>query len=184
MMSAHSPSTIRTAIYPVLEMKVESKNGEERFLALNESTVKCLEGTLVIQADINHEPFETFRGDGLCISTPSGSTAYNKSLGGAVLHPSLESIQLAEIASINNRVYRTLGSSLVLPKHHQLSLYPRGRKDQCILFTLDHLNFQRDEVTAIHYSVAQEKVRFARFRNFPFWNRVREAFIDMEKPGE
>lgn len=181
MMAAHSPATIRTAIYPVLEMQVESKKGRERFLALNESTVKCLEGTLVIQADINQEPFETFRGDGLCISTPSGSTAYNKSLGGAVLHPSLESIQLAEIASINNRVYRTLGSSLVLPKHHQLSLYPKGRKEKCILFSLDHLNFQREEVSAIHYSVAQEKVRFARFRSFPFWNRVREAFIDFEQ---
>jgi NAD+ kinase len=181
LMAAPTPSAMKTVEYPLLEMKVESKKGQERFLALNESTVKCLEGTLVIQVDINGKPFEMFRGDGLCISTPSGSTGYNKSLNGSILHPSLETIQLAEIASINNRVYRTLGSSLVLPKHHQLSFYPRGRKDQCILFTLDHLNFKREEVLAIHYSVAPEKVRFARFRTFPFWNRVRDAFIDFEK---
>ena len=51
-------------------------------------------------------------------STPSGSTAYNKALGGAIIHPSIEAIQIAEMASINNRVFRTVGSPLVLPKHH------------------------------------------------------------------
>ena len=48
--------------------------------------------------------FERFRGDGLCVSTPTGSTAYNKSLGGAVVHPTLDVLQLTEVSSINNRV--------------------------------------------------------------------------------
>lgn len=82
LMAAQTPSTMKNVIYPVVEMTVVTSAGSERFLALNESTVKCLEGTLVIQVDINDEPFEMFRGDGLCISTPTGSTAYNKSLGG------------------------------------------------------------------------------------------------------
>ncbi len=51
------------------------------------------------------ELFERFRGDGLAISTPTGSTAYNKSVGGAVVHPSINAMQLAEIASLNNRVF-------------------------------------------------------------------------------
>ena len=50
---------------------------------------------------------DSFRGDGITVSTPTGSTAYNKSLGGAVLHPTIEALQIAEIASLNNRVYRT-----------------------------------------------------------------------------
>ncbi|MPU17321.1 NAD(+) kinase, partial [Acinetobacter baumannii] len=76
---------------------------------------KSAEGTLVTEVEIRGEYFETFRGDGLCISTPSGSTAYNKALGGAIIHPSIEAIQIAEMASINNRVFRTVGSPLVLP---------------------------------------------------------------------
>ena len=69
--------------------------------------------TLVVDVNIRGKHFERF-GDGLCISTPSGSTAYNKALGGALIHPSLEAMQIAE-TSINNRVFRTVGSPLVLP---------------------------------------------------------------------
>ena len=83
-------------------------------LALNESTVKGVEGTLVMDVDIRGQHFECFRGDGLCVLTPSGSTAYNKALGGAIIHPTISAIQLTEMASINNRVFRTVGP-LILP---------------------------------------------------------------------
>ena len=116
-----------------------------------------------------------FRGDGICLSTPSGSTAYNKSIGGAVIHPSFEAIQIAGIASLNNRIYRSLGSPLVLPQHHHSDIMPIGEKR--LILQLDHLRFVRSDVKSIRCMVAQQKVNFNRFRPFPFWNRVREAFI-------
>ena len=51
--------------------------------------VKSPDVTLVMDVELNGDHFERFRGDGLCMSTPSGSTAYNKALGGAIIHPSL-----------------------------------------------------------------------------------------------
>lgn len=163
--------------YPLLEVVVrhhgESKS--KRKLALNECTVKSTTGTLVCNVDIKGERFETFRGDGLCISTPSGSTAYNKALGGAILHPSLASIQLSEMASINNRVYRTVGSPLVLPQHHTCLLKPLYEGD--LVITIDHLNWTYQNVKSIQCRVAEEKIRFARFRPFPFWKRVKESFV-------
>lgn len=173
-----SPEKLRVVQYPVVEIEITTSAGRETHLALNEFTLKGIEETLVAQLDINDEMFEMFRGDGICISSPSGSTAYNKSLGGAMVHPSLEAIQIAEIASINNRVYRTLGSPIILPKHHHCDIYPKSRKH--LLLSLDHLYIQRSDVLSIRCRVASEvKVKFARFRPFPFWNRVREAFIDM-----
>ena len=76
---------------------------------------------MVADVIINHVKFESFRGDGISVSTPTGSTAYNKSLGGAVLHPTIEALQLTEISSLNNRVFRTLGSSIIIPKKIRLS---------------------------------------------------------------
>ncbi|ANB58651.1 ATP-NAD kinase family protein [Anoxybacillus sp. B7M1] len=163
--------------YPLLEVIIRYVNGgrEARYLALNECTVKSVTGTLVMDVEIKGDLFETFRGDGLCISTPTGSTAYNKALGGAILHPSLEAIQLAEMASINNRVFRTIGSPLVLPAHHTCMLKPVNHSDFQI--SIDHLSLLHKEVKSIQCRVADEKVRFARFRPFPFWKRVRDSFI-------
>jgi NAD+ kinase len=129
----------------------------------------------VMNLEIKEQLFETFRGDGLCISTPSGSTAYNKALGGAILHPSLEAIQIAEMASINNRVFRTIGSPLVLPNHHNCILKPVNDADFQI--TIDHLTLLHKDVKSIECKVATEKIRFARFRPFPFWRRVRDSFV-------
>ncbi|MBA9025172.1 MULTISPECIES: NAD kinase [Bacillaceae] len=163
--------------YPLLEVIIRYQHGgrESRFLALNESTVKSVEGTLVMDVEMRGEHFETFRGDGLCVSTPSGSTAYNKALGGALIHPSIPSIQLAEMASINNRVFRTVGSPLVLPAHHTCMLKPVNNVDFQI--TIDHLSLLHEDVKSIQFRVADEKIRFARFRPFPFWKRVHDSFI-------
>ncbi|MCU9612428.1 NAD kinase [Caldibacillus lycopersici] len=164
--------------YPLLEVNISYTHGnkESTYLALNEATVKSVEGTFVMDLEIKGEHFERFRGDGLCISTPSGSTAYNKALGGAIIHPSLESIQIAEMASINNRVFRTIGAPLILPAHHTCRLKPVTQPDFTI--GIDHITFLQKDVASIQFRVADEKIRFARFKPFPFWSRVRASFID------
>jgi NAD+ kinase len=164
--------------YPLLEVIIRSKTGNkvDTYLALNEATIKTPESSVVFDVEIRGERFETFRGDGLCISTPSGSTAYNKALGGGILHPSLEAIQLTEMASINNRVFRTIGSPLILPKHHTCLLKPVV--DRSFFITIDHNTHNYTNVKSIQCRVAKERIRFARFRPFPFWNRVRDSFIN------
>ena len=92
-----------------------------------------------------------------------------------MIHPTIAAIQLAEIASINNRVFRTLGSPIVLPKHHHFDIY--SRKKQRLLLTIDHVNRPIENLHAVRCRVADQNVSFVRYRPFPFWNRVREAFL-------
>lgn len=87
-------------------------------------------------------------------------------------------MQLAEMASINNRVFRTLGAPLVLPDHHKCILKPVKGPD--FMLTIDHLQLLHKDVKSIEYVVAKERVRFARFRQFPFWKRVHDSFIDSD----
>lgn len=168
----------KTVQYPIVEVQINRRNESTVHYALNEFTMRGNGATLVAQLHINDSLLEVFRGDGICISTPSGSTAYNKSLGGAIIHPYLDAIQIAEMASINNRVYRTLGSPMILPKHHHCVLYPRTNQD--IVLSVDHLHYSFNDIVSIRSTVANKKVRFARFRPFPFWNRVKDAFIGPE----
>jgi NAD+ kinase len=167
---------LRFVEYPVVELEIATTESVEKRYALNEFTIKSPFVTFVAQLSINDEPFEMFRGDGICISSPTGSTAYNKSLGGAIVHPSIEAIQITEIASINNRLYRTLGSPIILPKHHHCDIVPKSQLQ--FILSIDHHYMERNDVQSIRCRVsADKKVKFARFLPFPFWVRVREAFI-------
>jgi NAD+ kinase len=162
--------------YPLVSIELETSSGLKHWYALNECTLKGIDHTMVAEIQLNDDLFVQFRGDGICISSPSGSTAYNKSLGGAIIHPSFDGIQITEIASINNRVYRSLGSSILLPNHHHCEILPRA--NQNLLFTVDHLSTTYEEIIKLRCGVAEQKIRFVRYRPFTFWNRVREAFIE------
>ncbi len=163
--------------YPILNVKVKMTDGrivEAR--ALNEATVKRLSKTMVADIIINNVPFERFRGDGISVSTPTGSTAYNKSLGGAVLHPTIEALQIAEVASLNNRVYRTLGSSVVVPKKDKIVIEPKHSDRYSI--AVDNKTFVYDSIESIEYQIDNNKIHFvATPSHTSFWNRVKDAFI-------
>lgn len=53
--------------------------------------------TLDLEVMIDDEFFENYRGTGMCVCTQAGSTAYNRSLKGAVIDEGLNLLQLHEI---------------------------------------------------------------------------------------
>lgn len=68
--------------------------------ALNEVALGKEENASMLVADtrINGEPLAVYRSDGLLVSTPTGSTAYNLSVGGPILQPSAPVWVVAPIA--------------------------------------------------------------------------------------
>ncbi|NPA48518.1 MAG: NAD(+)/NADH kinase [Thermodesulfobacteria bacterium] len=78
---------------------LEVQHGEETFLALNEAAI--LKGPLghMIHIRVNYGArlLSIYHGDGLIISTPTGSTAYNLSAGGPIVHPQCDAIILTPI---------------------------------------------------------------------------------------
>lgn len=170
--------------YPLLDIKVtyQGKKEATHFLALNESTMKRVDGTMVCDVFVKDELFERFRGDGLCVSTPTGSTGYNKSVGGAIIHPRLEAIQLAEIASINNRVFRTLSSPMIVAPDEWIRIRPIT-KDGFVL-TVDQLSSSEKNIVELQYRIAEERIHFARYRHTHFWSRVEDAFIGAKNKYE
>lgn len=162
--------------YPLLEVETVYENGTiEKDLALNEVVINRLSDTLVCDLLINDEIFERFRGDGLCVSTPTGSTGYNKSLGGAVLHPRLKALQVAEIASLNNLVFRTLASPMVIAPDEKISIHLVNNHD--VLLSVDNRNDIKSGISSINYKIAPVSIKFARYRHTHFWNRVEASFI-------
>ena len=173
----------QSVTYPLLSVKITYADTDETdtYLALNESTLKKLGSTMVADVYIQDELFERFRGDGLCISTPTGSTAYNKSVGGAVIHPRLDALQMAEIASINNRVFRTLGSPVIVAPYETITIKPQQQSQSHFIFTADQTDTQPRPIEKICYSIANRRIAFAQHRHNRFWKRVGTSFIGLDE---
>jgi NAD+ kinase len=69
--------------------------------ALNEATVEkaSRERMLEVVVAIDGRPLSTFGCDGMVVSTPTGSTAYNFSAGGPVIWPSVEAIAVVPLSA-------------------------------------------------------------------------------------
>lgn len=70
-----------------------------KFLALNDVVVKngVTARVIKLRLEVNNQYVATYVGDGLIISTPTGSTAYSLAASGPIVHPDLALIILSPI---------------------------------------------------------------------------------------
>jgi NAD+ kinase len=100
----------------------------ERYLALNEMCVKPASAdrmiTSILEMEIDGEVVDQYVGDGLIISTPTGSTGYTVSANGPIMHDGMEAITITPICpmSLSSR-------PIVLPPGSVVSIWPLGDYD-------------------------------------------------------
>jgi NAD+ kinase len=84
-----------------LEVRVTGGEEEQRFLVLNDAVVNkaALARVVTIYVEVDGEFLSRYRGDGLILATPAGSTAYNLSAGGPIVHPALPALLITPICS-------------------------------------------------------------------------------------
>ncbi len=88
--------------------------------ALNDAVISRggVSRILTLELTINQETIDHIPGDGLIISTPTGSTAYSLSAGGPIIHPELSLMLITPICphTLHNRSYIATESSRVIVK--------------------------------------------------------------------
>lgn len=86
-----------------LSVRVKDRSGDVVFetWALNEATVEkaSRERMIEVVLEIDGRPLSSFGCDGMVISTPTGSTAYNFSAGGPVIWPTVEAIAVVPLSA-------------------------------------------------------------------------------------
>ena len=118
----------------LLKTRVYKDNIFNDYLSINEITIRKSDfSSLRCDVKIDNNLFENYVGDGLVVSTSTGSTGYNYALGGAIIDSSVKAYLLSSIAPINNKVYKTLSNSLVLSNNKKISIVPSDNTNLCIL---------------------------------------------------
>ncbi len=84
-----------------------------------------------LRITIDDESF-SFMGDGLIISTPLGSTAYNLSAGGPIIHPDLKALVITPIAPFNSKI-----KPMVLPVEKKIRI--DVEKNDCFVIIDGHV---------------------------------------------
>ncbi|MBY0541448.1 MAG: NAD(+)/NADH kinase [Campylobacterales bacterium] len=81
-------------------MMVEGSVNLNKFVAFNDIVIsrKSISSMIKIDGKIDGKHFNSYYGDGVIISTPTGSTAYNLSVGGPIVYPLTEAFIVTPVA--------------------------------------------------------------------------------------
>jgi NAD+ kinase len=149
-----------------------------RVTGLNEIVIRGAHSNVThLNIFIDDGFMEAFRGDGVLVSTPAGSTAYNYALGGSIVDPRLDLLQVTPIAPINNSAYRSFTSSVLLPPHLSVRVFPEYSKEAEILIAADGLERMYRGVKRIHIGFSPAIVQLLRFAEYDFWNKVKQKLL-------
>jgi NAD+ kinase len=175
MTQAIRDSKLEVRRYPLIEVTIDE---HRQFYCLNEFSIRSnIIRTFVLDVIIDDKLFETFLGDGLIISTPTGSTAYNKSVNGAVVDPLLNCFQVTELASVNNNKYRTLGSPFILSGERKLNLHVHQDGNDFPLMAADNEALGVRKVENLKIELSDKTIKTVKLKDNSFWEKVQRIHL-------
>ncbi|AJW64187.1 putative inorganic polyphosphate/ATP-NAD kinase [Elizabethkingia miricola] len=141
--------------------------------ALNDVTISRKETTSMITVNsyINDEFLNVFWGDGLIISTPTGSTAYSLSCGGPIISPENDNFAITPIAPHNLNV-----RPLILKDDVKIRLKVESRVPQYSL-SLDSRLYHIDTLEEISLEKAPFTLSLVQPDDISFFETIRQKLL-------
>ncbi len=141
--------------------KADKKNVE--FYAFNDVVItrEVVSKMVNIDAFINNDWFNTYRGDGLIVSTPTGSTAYNLASGGPIIYPLTKAFIMTPICphSLTQR-------PLVVPVDFEIGLSSSQNKVIAIIDGQDSYQIQKGDIICLKGAKRGAKLLHRKERNY------------------
>ncbi len=149
----------------MMEGCIMTKEGKKNpFFALNDVVITrpVISKMAKINASIDGEWFNTYRGDGLIISTPTGSTAYNLAAGGPVMYPLTQAFIMTAVSahSLTNQ------RPLVVPADFTIELSSPSEKVIAVIDGQDDYEMHEGDVLRIQGAKIGAKLLHRKERNY------------------
>ena len=153
----------------VLEAKV-IKDGEElKMYAFNDIvlTRPSISNMIHIETLVDGKAFNMYHGDGVIVSTPTGSTAYNLSAGGPVLFPLTEVFALTPICphSLTQR-------AVVLPGKFSIEMKTPKNRALIIIDGQDMHELEQNE--SVHIKLASKRAKLIHREEFNYFDVLKD----------
>lgn len=161
----------RLTAVPRMMLEVDAPGG--RRVALNDGVIHAqTPGRAVrLAVRVNGALLGTYVGDGLIVSTPTGSTAYSMAAGGPLVSPEMDLIVLTPVCahSLNQR-------PIVLPPSSEVEvrLEPRHASERVVVSVDGQERWALDARRPLRLRKAKERVRIFSEGDQPFFALLRE----------
>ena len=141
--------------------------------ALNEVAVmkQGLSSMISVETLIDGELLHTYEADGLVLATPTGSTAYNLSIGGPLMMPQAKGILLSPIATHSLTV-----RPLVIPDNEQIDLRVRSRNGSYMVSVDGRSQIVEDTVT-LHIERAHYTIKLVQIGEHSFIQSLKDKLM-------
>lgn len=152
-----------------LEVRVGPE--EDSFYALNDAVVHKtgFARLITMRLYLDGEEVGQYSGDGIVISTATGSTAYSLSAGGPIMHPSMDALLATPICPHTLAV-----RPLVVPGDSRLTVEVVSESEEETVVTVDGQVGSRMELgERVEVKAAEEPFRLVRFAGDDFFNVLR-----------
>ena len=149
----------------MMEGAIHSKaHPPKSFFALNDVVITrpVISKMVKVNASIEGEWFNTYRGDGLIISTPTGSTAYNLAAGGPVIYPLTQAFIMTAVSahSLTNQ------RPLVVPADFTIELSSPSEKVIAVIDGQDDYEMHPGDLLTIRGAKIGAKLLHRKERNY------------------
>ncbi|MDR7590920.1 MAG: NAD(+)/NADH kinase, partial [Armatimonadota bacterium] len=152
---------------------VRSGEVAERFLALNDMVVtkSGYARLMPLRVCVNGEHLATYLADGLILSTPTGSTAYNLSAGGPILSPGVRAMVITPICP------HTLTARPVVVDADDVATVEVASGVEGVLLTVDgQVGCPLRGGDVVQVRRAEERARLVRLKTPSFYELLRRKF--------
>lgn len=161
----------------IQEIEIKTPDTISKQLSLNEMIVRDMElNTANLKVLVEDVLLEDFVGDGLLLATSFGSTAYNLSFGGSIVYNTFHTLQLTPIAPLNNKSYRNLLNSVILPDNKEIVIKPCNRTKN-LLITVDGDNNFYKNVDYVSSKVSGREIQILRMKDYNFIKKINDKFL-------
>ena len=148
----------------MIEGYILRKSGkQEPFFAFNDVVITrpVVSKMATIYASIDGERFNSYKGDGLIIATPTGSTAYNLASGGPVMYPLTQALIMTPIMA-----HSLTQRPLVVPADFTIELNSPEKRIIAVIDGQDDYEMFADDILVIKGAKRGAKLLHRKERNY------------------